>query len=77
MQKRKIAEKIHWLGAVDWERRLFDSLIPLPDGESLSLGDKNLKFIHTPWGSKAFAWVPPVSQAPAGFYSWHWPSELV
>jgi flavorubredoxin len=23
---------IHWLGAVDWDRRLFDSLIPLPDG---------------------------------------------
>jgi flavorubredoxin len=32
MQKRKIAEQIHWLGAVDWDRRLFDSLIPLPDG---------------------------------------------
>ncbi|HSM73247.1 MAG TPA: FprA family A-type flavoprotein, partial [Desulfobacterales bacterium] len=32
MQKRKLTEKIHWLGAVDWDRRLFDSLIPLPDG---------------------------------------------
>ena len=32
MQKRTIREKIYWLGAVDWERRLFDSLIPLPDG---------------------------------------------
>jgi len=32
MHKRKIKEKIHWLGAVDWDRRLFDSLIPLPDG---------------------------------------------
>jgi flavorubredoxin len=32
MQKRKITEKIYWLGAVDWDRRLFDSLIPLPDG---------------------------------------------
>lgn len=32
MQKRKIKEKIYWLGAVDWDRRLFDSLIPLPDG---------------------------------------------
>ena len=32
MQKRKIKESIHWLGAVDWDRRLFDSLIPLPDG---------------------------------------------
>jgi len=32
MKKRKIKEKIYWLGAVDWDRRLFDSLIPLPDG---------------------------------------------
>ncbi|MBS3808882.1 MAG: FprA family A-type flavoprotein [Desulfobacterales bacterium] len=32
MNKRLIREKIYWLGAVDWDRRLFDSLIPLPDG---------------------------------------------
>jgi len=32
MQKRQIMDKIYWLGAVDWDRRLFDSLIPLPDG---------------------------------------------
>jgi len=32
MQKRQIKERIYWLGAVDWDRRLFDSLIPLPDG---------------------------------------------
>jgi len=32
MRKRQIKERIHWLGAVDWDRRLFDSLIPLPDG---------------------------------------------
>lgn len=32
MQKRTIMNNIHWLGAVDWDRRLFDSLIPLPDG---------------------------------------------
>lgn len=29
---RKITESVHWVGAVDWDRRLFDSLIPLPDG---------------------------------------------
>jgi flavorubredoxin len=34
MQKRKIKENIYWLGAIDWDRRLFDSLIPLPDGTS-------------------------------------------
>ncbi|MBW1783612.1 MAG: FprA family A-type flavoprotein [Deltaproteobacteria bacterium] len=32
MQKRQIADNVYWLGAIDWERRLFDSLIPLPDG---------------------------------------------
>jgi len=32
MRKRKIMDGVHWLGAVDWDRRLFDSLIPLPDG---------------------------------------------
>jgi len=34
LNKRKIRERIYWMGAVDWERRLFDSLIPLPDGTS-------------------------------------------
>jgi len=32
MHKRQIKEKIYWMGGVDWERRLFDALIPLPDG---------------------------------------------
>ncbi|MBM4467252.1 MAG: MBL fold metallo-hydrolase, partial [Chloroflexi bacterium] len=34
MKTRKMREGIYWLGAVDWDRRLFDSLIPLPDGTS-------------------------------------------
>lgn len=34
MKPRKIAEKIHWMGFVDWDARLFDALIPLPDGTS-------------------------------------------
>jgi flavorubredoxin len=34
MHKRKLKDKIFWMGAVDWDRRLFDSLIPLPDGTS-------------------------------------------
>lgn len=34
MKLRKIKEDIYWMGAVDWDRRLFDSLIPLPDGTS-------------------------------------------
>ena len=34
MLKRKIVEQIYWAGAIDWDRRLFDSLVPLPDGTS-------------------------------------------
>jgi flavorubredoxin len=34
MKARKIKDQIYWMGSVDWDRRLFDSLIPLPDGTS-------------------------------------------
>jgi flavorubredoxin len=34
MKPRKIKDKIYWMGYVDWDRRLFDALIPLPDGTS-------------------------------------------
>ena len=31
---RTLKKDIYCVGAVDWDRRLFDSLIPLPDGTS-------------------------------------------
>ncbi len=34
MKPRKIKDNIYWMGSVDWDRRLFDALIPLPDGTS-------------------------------------------
>ncbi|MEK7829267.1 MAG: MBL fold metallo-hydrolase, partial [Deltaproteobacteria bacterium] len=34
MKPKKIKEDVFWVGAVDWDRRLFDALIPLPDGSS-------------------------------------------
>jgi len=34
MKPKKICNGVQWMGAVDWNRRLFDSLIPLPDGTS-------------------------------------------
>ena len=34
MKPRTIRENVYLIGAVDWDRRLFDALIPLPDGTS-------------------------------------------
>lgn len=32
MKSRPISAGVSWVGAIDWDRRLFDSLIPLPHG---------------------------------------------
>jgi len=34
LKPRKLVDGVYWVGAVDWDRRLFDELIPLPDGTS-------------------------------------------
>ncbi|MBI5587550.1 MAG: FprA family A-type flavoprotein [Deltaproteobacteria bacterium] len=34
MELKKITEGVWWAGAADWDRRLFDALVPLPDGTS-------------------------------------------
>jgi flavorubredoxin len=34
MQAREIKPNIYWVGAVDWDRRFFEELTPLPDGTS-------------------------------------------
>jgi flavorubredoxin len=34
MKPQKITDRVFRIGAIDWNRRLFDSLIPLPDGTS-------------------------------------------
>ncbi len=34
MKTRQIKKDVTWLGTIDWHRRIFDSLIPLPDGTS-------------------------------------------
>jgi len=34
MITQPLRDGIHWVGALDWDRRLFDELIPLPDGTS-------------------------------------------
>ncbi|MCK4397578.1 MAG: hypothetical protein KAV25_01140, partial [Methanophagales archaeon] len=32
--RREIKSNIYAVGAIDWDRRLFDELVPLPDGTS-------------------------------------------
>ena len=49
MKARKICDRVDWVGAVDWNRRLFDSLIPLPDGTSYNA--------YLVWGSKKTALI--------------------
>src|SRR4030042_1029484 len=51
MASREIKHNIYAVGAIDWDRRLFDSLIPLPDGTSynsyLIKGSKKTALIDT------------------------------
>ncbi len=57
MAARTIKKDIYWVGAVDWGRRLFDELIPLPDGTSynsyLIAGSEKTALIDTVDPTKA------------------------
>jgi len=48
---REIFKDIYWVGAIDWDRRLFDELISLPDGTSYNAylvnSDKEFLLIDT------------------------------
>jgi flavorubredoxin len=58
MKARKIDHGVWWVGAVDWDRRLFDCLIPLPDGTSY-----NAYFVQ---GSAKSALIDTVDPAKKG-----------
>jgi len=51
MKARHIKPNVYWVGAIDWDRRLFDALIPLPDGTSynayLVQGSQKVALIDT------------------------------
>jgi len=51
MKARQIRTNVYWVGAIDWDRRLFDALIPLPDGTSynayLVQGSQKVALIDT------------------------------
>lgn len=61
MGVKKLADKIFWVGAIDWDRRLFDELIPLPDGTSYNayiiLGSEKTALIDTVDTTKAKALI--------------------
>jgi flavorubredoxin len=61
MTVREILPDIYWIGAIDWNRRLFDSLIPLPDGTSynayLVKGSEKTALIDTVDPTKEFEYV--------------------
>jgi flavorubredoxin len=61
MTVREVLPDIYWIGAIDWNRRLFDSLIPLPDGTSynayLVKGNEKTALIDTVDPAKEFEYV--------------------
>lgn len=59
MKPRQIVPNVSLVGAVDWDRRLFDALIPLPDGTSY-----NSYFVQGSEKSALLDTVDPV----------HWPA---
>lgn len=61
MTVRKIKPDIYSVSAIDWDRRLFDELIPLPDGTSynayLIKGSKKIVLIDTVYTPKSHGLV--------------------
>ena len=58
MVSREIIHGIHWVGAIDFDRRIFDELIPLPNGTSynsyLVQGSEKTALIDTVDPTKEF-----------------------
>ena len=32
VKKKQIASHVFWVGSIDWQRRLFDGMLPIPEG---------------------------------------------
>ena len=67
MLVRKLTESVQWFGALDWERRLFDELIPLPEGTSynsyLVRGSEKTALIDTADPTFTEAWLAELDKA--------------
>ena len=68
MKEQEIRPQVGWVGALDWDRRLFDSLIPLPDGTSynayLVRGTKKVALIDTVDPSKTEVLMKKLASVP-------------
>jgi len=66
---RKLKPNVYAVGAVDWDRRLFDSLIPLPDGTSynsyLIKGDEKTALLDTVDPTKTTVLIDNLAKAGA------------
>lgn len=66
MKPRELRPDIYCVGAIDWDRRLFDELIPLPDGTSynayLIKGSKKIVLIDTVDPTKADVLINNLNQ---------------
>lgn len=69
MKAREIRHNVWWMGAVDWERRLFDELIPLPDGTSynayLVKGSEKTALVDTADPTMSEALMKQLSNVPS------------
>jgi flavorubredoxin len=68
MKPRQIKTNVYWVGAIDWDRRLFDALIPLPDGTSynayLVRGSQKVALIDTVDPSMIKTFMPYLEDIP-------------
>jgi len=66
MKLKELKPDIYYVGAIDWDRRLFDELIPLPDGTSynayLIKGSKKIALIDTVDPTKADVLINNLNQ---------------
>ncbi|HEC95050.1 MAG TPA: FprA family A-type flavoprotein [Thermoplasmatales archaeon] len=69
MKAVEIKPNVFWVGSMDWDRRLFDELIPLPDGTSynayLIKGNKKTALIDTVDPSKTSELIACLKDAEA------------
>ncbi len=67
MATTKITNRCEYVGSIDWQRRLFDSLIPLPDGTSynayLVKGSEKIALIDTVDPTKSYELLQNLEQA--------------